>query len=96
MELENGNPNPGNDPQPPLQKKRSPYRLMVDDAQVEDHNENSVIRLNPDKIAELGLFRGDAVSIKVIRLTALFICRESVVSLRLPLCWTLTATSDAC
>ena len=59
MEVENGKPNPD--------KKRSPYRLMVDDAQGEDQNENSTIGLNADKIAELGLFKGDVVSIKVLR-----------------------------
>ena len=67
MEVENKASNPGNDPQKPLKKKRSPYRLLVDDAQGEDQNENSAIGLNPDKIAELGLFKGDVVSIKVLR-----------------------------
>ena len=67
MEVENGKPNPDNGPQQPLKKKRSPYRLMVDDAQGEDQNENSTIGLNADKIAELGLFKGDVVSIKVLR-----------------------------
>ena len=31
MEVENQNPNPGNDPNMPLKKKRSPNRLLVDD-----------------------------------------------------------------
>lgn len=70
--------NSGSDPKLPLQKKRSPNRLMVDDAQGENQNENSTIGMNADKIAELGLFKGDVVSIKVIRRTVLLICRESV------------------
>ena len=61
--------NTGNNSNLPPQKKRSPYRLMVDDAQGENQNENSTIGMNADKIAELGLFKGDVVSIKVIRLT---------------------------
>ena len=72
--------NTGNNPKLPLQKKRSPNRLMVDDAQGENQNENSTIGMNADKIAELGLFKGDVVSIKVIRRTVLLICRESVES----------------
>lgn len=71
MEVENSNPNPGNGPNHLLKKKRSPYRLMVDDAKSEDQNENSAIGLNADKITELGLFKGDAVSIRVIRLVVL-------------------------
>lgn len=66
MEVENNHSNPGNDPNPPLKKKRSPYRLLVDDAVSEDQNDNSTIGLNADKIAELGLFKGDVVSIRVI------------------------------
>ena len=67
MEVENQNPNPGNDPNMPLKKKRSPNRLLVDDVKGDDQNQNSTIGLNADKIAELGLFKGDVVSIKVIR-----------------------------
>ena len=67
MEVENSNPNPGNGPDQPLKKKRSPNRLLVDDVKGDDQNQNSTIGLNCDKIAELGLFKGDLVSIKVLR-----------------------------
>lgn len=67
MEVENSNPNLGNGPNQPLKKKRSPNRLLVDDVKGEDQNQNSTIGLNADKIAELNLFKGDVVSIKVIR-----------------------------
>ena len=82
MEVENNHPNPGNDPNHPLKKKRSPYRLLVDDAVSEDQNDNSTIGLNADKIAELGLFKGDVVSIRVISFTRFFTFRESVESRR--------------
>ena len=65
MEVENSNPNPGNNPDQPLKKRRSPNRLMVDDVVNDDQNQNSVIFLHPDKIAELNLFKGDVVSIRV-------------------------------
>jgi transitional endoplasmic reticulum ATPase len=42
-------------------KKRSPNRLIVDDA---DNDDNSVITLSPAKMEELSLFRGDTVLIK--------------------------------
>ncbi len=42
-------------------KKRSPNRLIVDDA---DNDDNSVITLSPAKMEELQLFRGDTVLIK--------------------------------
>jgi transitional endoplasmic reticulum ATPase len=44
-----------------LGKKRSPNRLIVDDATNDD---NSVISLSPNKMEELSLFRGDTVLIK--------------------------------
>lgn len=44
-----------------LGKKRSPNRLVVDDATNDD---NSVISLSPAKMEELSLFRGDTVLIK--------------------------------
>lgn len=43
------------------QKKRSPHRLVVEEATNDD---NSVIALSPAKMEELGLFRGDNVLIK--------------------------------
>lgn len=45
----------------PPGKKRSPNRLIVDDATNDD---NSVISLSPAKMEELELFRGDTVLIK--------------------------------
>ena len=42
-------------------KKRSPNRLIVDDATNDD---NSVISLSPAKMEQLELFRGDTVLIK--------------------------------
>lgn len=53
---ENIKPNP----QVP-QKKRSPHRLVVEEASNDD---NSVIALSPAKMEELSLFRGDNVLIK--------------------------------
>ena len=44
-----------------LGKKRSPNRLIVDDATNDD---NSVISLSPAKMEELSRFRGDTVLIK--------------------------------
>ena len=68
MDVEQPNSNPNPVVKQPLKKKRSPYRLLVDAAQNDDQNENSIIGLNADKITELGFFKGDIVSIKVIRL----------------------------
>jgi transitional endoplasmic reticulum ATPase len=48
------------DPKVP-QKKRSPHRLVVEEASNDD---NSVIALSPAKMEELSLFRGDNVLIK--------------------------------
>lgn len=42
-------------------KKRSPNRLIVDDATNDD---NSVISLSPAKMEQLELFRGDTVLVK--------------------------------
>jgi len=44
-----------------LGKKRSPNRLIVDDATNDD---NSVVSLSANKMEQLGLFRGDTVLIK--------------------------------
>ena len=46
---------------PPLVKKRSPNRLLVEEAVNDD---NSVISLSPAKMDELNLYRGDNVLIK--------------------------------
>jgi hypothetical protein len=43
------------------QKKRSPHRLVVEEATNDD---NSIIALSPAKMEELGLFRGDNVLVK--------------------------------
>ena len=44
-----------------LERKKSPNRLVVDEASNED---NSVVALHPKKMEELQLFRGDTVLIK--------------------------------
>lgn len=44
-----------------ISKKLSPYRLIVDDVVNDD---NSIVTLNPSKVEELKLFRGDVVLIK--------------------------------
>lgn len=44
-----------------MDKKKSPNRLVVDDALNDD---NSVICLSPAKMEELNVFRGDTVIIK--------------------------------
>jgi hypothetical protein len=49
----------GSKPSP--QKKRSPHRLVVEEATNDD---NSIIALSPAKMEELGLFRGDNVLVK--------------------------------
>jgi transitional endoplasmic reticulum ATPase len=46
---------------PGPQKKRSPHRLVVEEATNDD---NSIIALSPAKMEELGLFRGDNVLVK--------------------------------
>ena len=45
-----------------LQKKKSPNRLMVEDAVNDD---NSVVALHPKTMDVLQLFRGDTVLLKV-------------------------------
>jgi transitional endoplasmic reticulum ATPase len=44
-----------------MDKKKSPNRLVVDDATNDD---NSVVTLSPSKMEELQLFRGDTVLLK--------------------------------
>lgn len=46
----------------PVEKKKSPNRLIVDDSLLND--DNSVIGLSEAKMEELGIFRGDTVLIK--------------------------------
>jgi hypothetical protein len=45
-----------------LERKKSPNRLVVDEATNDD---NSVVALHPDTMERLQLFRGDTVLIKV-------------------------------
>jgi transitional endoplasmic reticulum ATPase len=47
--------------QPSVMKKRSPNRLVVEDAINDD---NSVVAISPAKMAELNLYRGDNVLVK--------------------------------
>lgn len=49
------------DPNVINQIKKAPYRLIVDDSLADD---NSVVGMNPDKLDELNLFRGQTVIIK--------------------------------
>lgn len=46
-----------------LERKKSPNRLVVDEAVNDD---NSVVSLHPDTMEKLQLFRGDTVLVKVI------------------------------
>lgn len=45
-----------------MERKRSPNRLIVDEAINDD---NSVVSMHPAKMEELQLFRGDTVLLKV-------------------------------
>jgi transitional endoplasmic reticulum ATPase len=51
----------GPDPNVINQVRKAPYRLIVDEAIVDD---NSVVYLHPDKMEELGFFRGETVLLK--------------------------------
>lgn len=44
-----------------LRQKAAPYRLIVEEATNDDH---SVVVMNPEKLEELNLFRGDTLMIK--------------------------------
>lgn len=56
-----------------IPRKRSPNRLMVDEAEKDD---NSIVCMSPAKFEELQLFKGDAVTIKVYFNLNFFINRE--------------------
>lgn len=56
-----------------LERKKSPNRLIVDEALNDD---NSVVSMHPAKMEELQLFRGDTVLLKV--LFPLYICSVSL------------------
>lgn len=45
-----------------LERKKSPNRLVVDEAVNDD---NSVVSMHPDTMEKLQLFRGDTILIKV-------------------------------
>ncbi|KAK8838428.1 AAA ATPase cdc48 [Tritrichomonas musculus] len=51
----------GADPNVINQIKKAPYRLIVDEALTDD---NSIVSMNPEKLDELNLFRGQTVIIK--------------------------------
>lgn len=51
-------------PVAPQERKKSPNRLVVDDAVNQD--DNSVVTLNPKTMETLELFRGDTVLLKVL------------------------------
>jgi len=46
-----------------LERKKSPNRLVVDEAVNDD---NSVVAMHPETMEKLGLFRGDTILIKVV------------------------------
>ena len=48
-----------------LERKKSPNRLVVDEAINDD---NSVVALHPETMEKLQLFRGDTILIKVLSL----------------------------
>lgn len=48
-----------------LERKKSPNRLVVDEAINDD---NSVVALHPETMEKLQLFRGDTILIKVVTL----------------------------
>lgn len=52
-----------------LERKKSPNRLVVDEAVNDD---NSVVALNPKTMEKLQLFRGDTVLLKVFATLACF------------------------
>jgi transitional endoplasmic reticulum ATPase len=63
--IENATASNADAAKPVPQKKRSPNRLVVEEATNDD---NSIIALSPAKMEELGLFRGDNVLVKGMRL----------------------------
>lgn len=56
-----------------LERKKSPNRLIVDEAINDD---NSVVSMHPAKMDELQLFRGDTVLLKVCSICLLLIFLE--------------------
>ncbi|KAK8814242.1 hypothetical protein WA158_008104 [Blastocystis sp. Blastoise] len=55
---------PENNPEAPAPIKKNPNKLLVVDLPEGDSDYNSIIFLHADKINELGLFKGDVVSIR--------------------------------
>lgn len=53
-----------------LERKKSPNRLVVDEAINDD---NSVVTLHPDTMEKLQFFRGDTILIKVPRISMFMI-----------------------
>lgn len=54
-----------------LERKKSPNRLIVDEAINDD---NSVVALHPETMEKLQLFRGDTILIKVCIENTYFMC----------------------
>jgi hypothetical protein len=75
-----------------LERKKSPNRLVVDEATNDD---NSVVALHPDTMEKLQLFRGDTVLLKVRiffitsggTLGGLVVCSLRLVGLGLQICF---------
>lgn len=47
-----------------LKKKKAPFRLVCDEPISEEQQDNSVVALNPQKMDELGFYRGDTILLK--------------------------------
>lgn len=58
-----------------LERKKSPNRLVVDEAVNDD---NSVVALNPKTMEKLQLFRGDTVLLKVCGRSSMCQCMDYI------------------
>jgi hypothetical protein len=58
-----------------LERKKSPNRLIVDEAMNDD---NSVVSMHPNTMEKLQLFRGDTVLLKVILLFYIWLHKDGV------------------
>lgn len=58
-----------------LERKKSPNRLIVDEAINDD---NSVVSMHPNTMEKLQLFRGDTVLLKVILLFYMWLHKDGL------------------
>ncbi|CAN1825466.1 Cell division cycle protein 48 homolog [Linum perenne] len=61
-----------------LERKKSPNRLVVDEAVNDD---NSVVAMHPDTMEKLQLFRGDTILIKAISVLLPIAAVESLIAI---------------